>query len=636
MMKYYDLSRYNGKGIKVAVVDDGISLLHPDVKEIAGGVKIEVDSKDHIIYSGDYLNEDPTSHGTVCAAIIKRKATQAQLYSVKILGDDLCADPRVLIAAIQWAIEKETHLVNLSLGVTGVSHILPLRDVCKAACEKGIVIICAAHPRGQLSYPAAFPEVITVGKNDLYEDYDYTYHPELRTEFIASGVEQTTESIMRGTSVAAAYISAITALVLEKCPLSDLHEVKQALIANACRRKTWMIEEPVPESRRDRPKVGRKWSWINKAALYPYDEKMHAFVRFADMIDFEITHVVDPTHPSLIGKDAGQAIGCQPLGIPILGSLEQAEDADTIIIGRLDRLKKNIKRDVLENVLVWAVEKGKKVFSFSPVEKWMWRNLYQIAHKKKLSLAYPTPKAVEDLFVPGTPPTHVDVPVIGVFGTSFNQGKFTTQLALRSELLCEGYRVAQIGTEPHCELFGFSCYFPNDWEMSVGLPIVEKLVYLENLMLGIYAQEQPDIFIVGCQGAVVPHALYGLADRADFYNYSKTYTLPSIAFLLGTRPDAYILTVNSIDPDEYIQDSIDTLKALGKGKIIAIAFADKIKDAANAYSLYSTWARQMSQEEISMLTSRLEAKFGIPAACPVIEEGRKKLANAIIEYFAAD
>ncbi len=640
-MNLYNLEDCSGKGVKVAIVDDGIHVSPTTIRHIAGGISITIDDNEKVICDDDYFNDDPSSHGTICAAIIQRRAPDAELYSIKIMDDTLFASPIALIAAIEWAIKNEMDLINLSMGTTGTEYIVPMRNACKAACENGIVIVSSTHSKGLVSYPSAFSsEVISVDGAEYYEGYDYTYHPGSRGEFLARSIEVTENRVSKGSSISAACISAIVSLILEKYPKSDLQEVKQALIKNARRRiPIWMVPDGVEEYAQTEPK--KKGAWIKKAALFSYDFKMQAFIRFSDLTDFQISHVVEPVHSSLVGIDAGSAIGLPPINVPIVANLDQAKEADTVIIAQLDRLEKIHKKSLITEVLDWAIKNDKNVFSLSPIEKWKWRNLYRIAQEKGLVISSPSNKLEDYVFdridLPShlNIPTHIDVPVVGVFGTSFNQGQFTTQLALRRELLREGYRIAQIGTEPHCELFGFSGYISLDEKFVSNAPTNDFLMYLERLMLNVYAVEQPHLFVVGSKGGIVPHAMYSLL-RADFHEFSRTYTLPAITFLFGMKPDTYILTVNSIDADEYIRDNIDAIEALGKGKTIALTFADRIKNTSNTLSCYSTWNAKMSEKEIQEFREHLEDKFGIPAICLAFPEEQKKLADVVMNHFAVE
>ncbi len=183
------LNKYTGEGVKVAVVDDGICPQHEEVGNISGGIEIELDCNEQIIYKSNYFNDSLASHGTICAAIIKRKAPKVEIYSVKIFGSEMRCDVRILSAAIHWAIDNKMNIVNLSLGTIGTDHLTPLWEVCQLACNRRVVIVSAMNARGFISYPAAFPQVISVGSNERYNEYDYTYHPDVRTKFVAAGGE---------------------------------------------------------------------------------------------------------------------------------------------------------------------------------------------------------------------------------------------------------------------------------------------------------------------------------------------------------------------------------------------------------------------------------------------------------------
>ncbi len=69
---------YTGRHVKVAVVDDGICLSHPNIKEVCGGVSIHVTSGGTIILGEDYLNESLTGFA-VCSTV----ATQTSSHFPK-------------------------------------------------------------------------------------------------------------------------------------------------------------------------------------------------------------------------------------------------------------------------------------------------------------------------------------------------------------------------------------------------------------------------------------------------------------------------------------------------------------------------------------------------------------------------
>lgn len=633
----FDFLAYTGKGVKVAVIDDGICPQCDEIGNIAGGIRIEIDAQCHVIYKDQYICEDIT-HGTMCAAIILKRDPDVELYSVSILNADLCADIKSLIAAIYWAIDNEMDIINLSLGVLGGEHVTELRQACKSACQHGIIIVSATHKEYLPSYPAAFPETIGVGQDRFHEGYTYSYTPGAHTDFVACGTEtfriRDSTTTADGTSLAAPRIAALVALIREKSKDLDLREVRQILIENALRRipRRMFDRESVPVQTAYKNDL----SWIKKAVLYPYDSRMHAMVRFSDLLSFSIGSVVDPIHKSYSGKDAGELIRIEPVGVPIFSDLEVAISyGETVIIGNLSRLEITMRRDVLGDIVHTALKNGKNVYSAALMEPWEWRNAHEYARKHDLVIGHPT-MTIDEEELARYSRLVSEAPIVGVFGTAFHQGNFTTQLALRRQLLRDGYRVSQIGTEPCCELFGFSKYFPIEVDSFLGIPVSQQMAQLQALVPYLSDIEEADIMVVGCGGPIIPHSLYFLSN-VHGYNLSPVYTLPALAFLMCTKPDACILTIDNADATEYIESVIRVLKDVGRSEVIALVFADAYRDIRHGVysldSLYGVWARFMSEDEIDSTKSRLEEQFDLPALCIVRENDQERLLGLITDYF---
>ena len=134
----------------------------------------------------------PTVQGmaTACAGIIRKKAPDAALYSVRIFNESLMADGRALIAAIQWCIDNEMDVVNLSLGTTDVTFKASLQKVCRKAVDAGVILVAAESNDGGESYPAVFPEVIGVTGGAIHEADGFYYLEDQRIECVARGDEQ--------------------------------------------------------------------------------------------------------------------------------------------------------------------------------------------------------------------------------------------------------------------------------------------------------------------------------------------------------------------------------------------------------------------------------------------------------------
>ena len=228
---------------------------------------------------------DCAGHGTACAGIIRRKAPQALIYSVRIFDQSLSTTGEALLAALEWSIEQGMDVVNLSLGTTDSDFAARLRAACQRAASAGVVLVAAEHNEGKESYPATFPEVIGVTCGKVGGRYGYSYRPGAAVECVARGDAQRlswlgrSEILSAGTSFATPHISGIVALIREAFPGAGVAKVRETLQAYAIVKEPEQGAAGVPvrntvstaESPAG-PSVGRGYDWIRKAALYPYNK----------------------------------------------------------------------------------------------------------------------------------------------------------------------------------------------------------------------------------------------------------------------------------------------------------------------------------------------------------------------------
>ena len=627
MLMNFPFADRTGRGVKVAVVDSGIVPDHPKIGPVAGGVALAIGPDGTILY-GDY-HTDCAGHGTACAGIIRRKAPEADLYSVCIFDESLQADSRLLIAAIEWALDQGMDLINLSLGTTEVTYRDALERICRQAADQGILLVAAEHEEGRESYPAHLPQVIGVGSGKVRGLYQYHYCQGAAIECIARGDSQRLcwleppDIMTAGTSFAAPHITGLVALIREAHPKADLEQVRQLLHTHAQPEAApRSAPQPVAPSEAE-----ESFAWIQKAALYPYNKEMHALMRGRDLLSFEIVGIGDPIGKGLTGKDAGKAIGLSPVGFQVAPRLAAAlQGADTLILGYVDELSRIRRKDVLREAVRAALDQGVHVLSLLALPRERYDDLYEQAEAKGLRLYYPalSAKDAQQTLASASQYPQVDVPVVAVLGTSSQQGKFTLQLALRRRLMELGYRVGQIGTEHHAALFGMDCAFPMGYAASIEMPLDGYTPYIDAKMREICYRKRPHLILVGSQSGTVP------------YNVSEpeTHTLPTVAFLMGVKPDACLLVVNSIDTDDYIQDTIDGIRAMCHAPTLLLAMSDKEKHVREAYGRTSIKPRPMSEEDSRRKLRHLEQKFKLPALSIASQADVHKAVEVVIEHFA--
>ena len=175
-------SSFTGKGIRIAILDTGIDLNHPDFH---GRTII---ARSFVPGEGP---EDGQGHGTHCAGTaagharspgVQRYgvAPQASLYVGKVLNNAGFGQERHIIRGIGWAVEQGCEIISMSLGSPvqpGVTHNPPYERAAKRALERGSLILAAAGNDANrqfgviapVSSPANAPSIMAVGAvNPLY------------------------------------------------------------------------------------------------------------------------------------------------------------------------------------------------------------------------------------------------------------------------------------------------------------------------------------------------------------------------------------------------------------------------------------------------------------------------------------
>src|SRR5262245_23632635 len=144
-----------GRDVRVAIVDSGVNPAHPHVAGVAGGVCFSADGE-----SLNYL--DYIGHGTAVAGAVREKAPGALLYAIKVFDQHLRTNSETIVRAIEWAIENDMDIVNLSLGTVNESHCRGFEQVVSRAAERNVVLVAPREMNDRPSLPGCLPSVIGV------------------------------------------------------------------------------------------------------------------------------------------------------------------------------------------------------------------------------------------------------------------------------------------------------------------------------------------------------------------------------------------------------------------------------------------------------------------------------------------
>jgi hypothetical protein len=227
-----------GDKILVAVIDSGVDANHP---ELAGAI-----AETHDTLSNQPFT--PHKHGTAMAGLIAAHARLmgaapgARILAIRAFNpSDKGADGTTfnILKALDWAAAHQARVINMSFA--GPADPALARSLA-AAHKKGVVLVAAAGNAGAKSpplYPAADPNVIAVTATDADDKLFAQANRGSYIALAAPGAQILVANpdgayeMSSGTSYAAAEVSGIVALMLERKSDLSPDDVRDILMATA-------------------------------------------------------------------------------------------------------------------------------------------------------------------------------------------------------------------------------------------------------------------------------------------------------------------------------------------------------------------------------------------------------------------
>ena len=141
--------------VRIGVLDSGVCRSHPHVGRIVDGVTITADGA-----IAGY--DDLLGHGTAVASVIHHVNPEADLLAVKIFDRKLATSLPVVIRAIDWCLEQDVQVINLSLGTVNPEHRRSFEEAVARCAAAGTVIVSALKMNGEAALPGSLDGVVGV------------------------------------------------------------------------------------------------------------------------------------------------------------------------------------------------------------------------------------------------------------------------------------------------------------------------------------------------------------------------------------------------------------------------------------------------------------------------------------------
>lgn len=245
----WDITQGSGD-IKIAILDTGANYNHEDLIE-------------RIVVGYDFVNNDSdpaddSGHGTILAGIIGGQANnakgiagvdwKAKIMPIKILGADGAGTVSDLIRGIDYAVNAQAKVINMSL--VG-NYSAALDSSIKNAYDHGIVLVSAAgndqvdlnstkmspiSNDGDNNWVIGVGSIGQSGNASAFSNYGSQYIDVVSPgENIISSYNSSNNGYVygSGTSLSAGFVSGLAGLIISKYPNINVGTIKQKIINKA-------------------------------------------------------------------------------------------------------------------------------------------------------------------------------------------------------------------------------------------------------------------------------------------------------------------------------------------------------------------------------------------------------------------
>lgn len=563
--------------------------------------------------------EDEIGHGTMICSAINEVNKKTRFNIIKAFSEESWVDEDILVAILNelLTLQIETDIIHISFGLNITEKIDELEAVLNKIKESGAIIVAAYANNQVLSYPALCDSVIGVAFDvNIASINQWVYVKNSPVNIFACGqmknfVNNTGRNVKSaGSSFAAAFISGHISKHMDNS--SDI-DVDAFLSNNSI-------------GIYDAPRITITECFkMNKIVVFPFNKENHSIVRNNKMLQVELQSILDVKYSPYIGKNA---FGL--LSISDYESLEEdanpevclvedimkfdwSTDFDTFVLGHVNHLKAVYPFSIVEYIVNKCIENRKNLYSYDRISSCEQSKMIESG----LCVYYPKEQYTSVDANQCGMLYEVGKPVVGVFGTSSKQGKWSLQLKLREIMESRGYKTGHLGTEPNALLFKNTAMSAIGYNSNFAIPHAEAISLFNYQMHTI--EVDSDILFFGTQSNVIPNAFGGLA-TVPLYTYEM---------IAACEPQASILCINEWDDVQYIKKCISYLESFFENKVIALAYF--FKDYHETWDSSGLKVRVLNNDY--NLISTIKMEIGLPIFDMNIKDEMELLCDEIINHF---
>lgn len=242
----------SGERVKVAIIDSGIDIDHPEFRDSGGNLILSpysynVYSEQSVSGGGWSVIDDERGHGTAVAGIIAAQMNGSGVVGIApevellILKANIPGEGKYYTSditfAMQYAIAQGVHVINISIGGEAPNT----GSTLQSAVAKNIIVVAAAgnESTNTLSYPACDANVIGVGAlaNSSFSLASYSNYGE-NSDLVAPGTNIYTTArgggyaYVDGTSFSSPTVAAAVALYIAYNGVTPYAKLREHLLAS--------------------------------------------------------------------------------------------------------------------------------------------------------------------------------------------------------------------------------------------------------------------------------------------------------------------------------------------------------------------------------------------------------------------